>query len=226
MNRRAVPTAALLARMPLFSSLAPTALEHLAAVTVTLRPRSGAVLFDRGEPARGIYLVVYGDIRLISTTSARGSRLTGMAHAGQSFGEPVLFLERPTLVRAQAACDALVLMVPGEAVFAELGRNPKFARQMIAGLSRRVQSLVSELDQQALGSGSARFVAYLARQAQGAQSLSWTLPATKSQIASQLNVTPEHFSRILRDLAAAGLLEVQGRRIVVPDMERLRQGAQ
>ncbi len=116
-------------------------------------------------------------------------------------------------------------MVPGEAVFAELGRNPKFARQMIAGLSRRVQTLVSELDQQALGSGSARFVAYLARQAQGAQSLSWTL-ATKSQIASQLNVTPEHFSRILRDLAAAGLLEVQGRRIVVPDMERLRQGAQ
>ena len=30
----------------------------------------------------------------------------------------------------------------------------------------------------------------------------------------------------MRDLAAAGLLEVQGRRIVVPDMERLRQGAQ
>ena len=65
-------------------------------------------------------------------------------------------------------------MVPADAVVAELDRNPKFARQMIAGLSRRVQSLVNELDQQALGSGSARFVAYLARQAQGAPSLSWT----------------------------------------------------
>ncbi|HMN21392.1 MAG TPA: Crp/Fnr family transcriptional regulator [Ottowia sp.] len=225
MNRRAVPTATLLAQMPLFSSLSPAALEQLAGATLTLRPKAGEVLFDQGEPARGIYLVVYGDIKLISTTPVRGSRLTGLAHAGESFGEPVLFLERPTLVRAQAACDALVLMVPAHAVVAELDRNPKFARQMIAGLSRRVQSLVSELDQQALSNGSARFAAYLTRQAQGARSLSWTLPTTKSQIASQLNVTPEHFSRILRDLAAAGLLEVQGRRIIVPDMDRLRRGA-
>ena len=223
MNRPIVPTMALLARTPLFSSLSPPALERLAAATLTLRPRSGEVLFDQGEPARGIYLVVYGDVKLISTTPSRGSRLTGVAHAGESFSEPVLFLERPTLVRAQAACDALVLMVPSEAVFCELDRNPTFARQMIAGLSRRVQSLVSELDQQAIGSGSARFIAYLTREAHGAQSLSWTLPATKSQVASQLNVTPEHFSRILRDLATAGLLQVQGRRIIVPDMERLQQ---
>jgi CRP-like cAMP-binding protein len=45
---------ALLARTPLFSSLSPPALERLAAATLTLRPRSGEVLFDQGEPARGI----------------------------------------------------------------------------------------------------------------------------------------------------------------------------
>ena len=115
----------------------------------------------------GIYVVVYGDIKLISTTPARGSRLTGTVGPGQSFGEPVMFLERPALVEAQAASDALVLHVPKAAVFAELDRNPKFARQMIAGLSRRVEALVRELDRQAIGSGTARFVAYLLRQARG-----------------------------------------------------------
>ncbi|MBK7277535.1 MAG: winged helix-turn-helix domain-containing protein [Betaproteobacteria bacterium] len=47
------------------------------------------------------------------------------------------------------------------------------------------------------------------------------LPATKAAIASQLNLSPEHFSRLLHELAAAGLLQVEGRRITVHDVERL-----
>jgi len=33
-----------------------------------------------------------------------------------------------------------------------------------------------------------------------------TLPAAKAEIASRLNLTPEHFSRILHELLEAGLL--------------------
>jgi CRP-like cAMP-binding protein len=44
-------------------------------------------------------------------------------------------------------------------------------------------------------------------------------------IASRLNMTPEHFSRILHDLAAGGLIEVNGRSVSIPDLERLRRGA-
>ncbi|MBS1176833.1 MAG: Crp/Fnr family transcriptional regulator [Proteobacteria bacterium] len=49
-----------------------------------------------------------------------------------------------------------------------------------------------------------------------------TLPAAKGEIASQLNLTPEHFSRILHELADAGLLHIEGRKIVVPDRHRLQ----
>ncbi len=223
MGRPEVPAASLLAQLPLLRDIGAAALERLATETVRHRLRRGALLFRKGEPAAGLYVVAYGDIKLISTTPARGSRLSGIVGPGQSFGEPVMFLGRPTLVEARAASDALVLLVPKAAVFAELDRNPKFARQMIAGLSRRVEALVRELDHQAIGSGAARLAAYLLRQARGAPSLSWTLPAPKAEIASQLNLTPEHFSRILHDLGAAGLLQVHGRRIVVPDTQRLQQ---
>ncbi len=48
------------------------------------------------------------------------------------------------------------------------------------------------------------------------------LPASKVTIASRLNLTPEHFSRILHDLSATGLIEVDGKSIHVPDLQRLR----
>jgi CRP-like cAMP-binding protein len=170
-----------------------------------------------------MYVVVYGEIKLIANTPARGARLSGIVGPGQSFGEPVMFLERPAVVDAQAASDTLVLHVPKEAVFAEIERNPKFARRIIAGLSRRIESLVRELDRQAVGSGTERFIAYLVHRSGGQASLVMRLPAAKAEIASQLNLTPEHFSRILNDLATAGLLLVQGRTITVPDLNRLQR---
>lgn len=225
MAHREVPAATLLARLPMFKELDAGALARLAAVVVRRPLKRGEVLFRKGEPATGMYVVVYGDIKLTSSTPARGTRLSGTVGPGQSLGEPVMFLERPTLVDAQAGCDALVLQVPKEAVFAEIERNPKFARQMISGLSRRVEALVRELDRQATGTGSARLIAYLLRHARGEASLMLTLPATKAEVASQLNLTPEHFSRILRELSDASLLQVQGRRIIVPDTHRLQRAA-
>ena len=51
------------------------------------------------------------------------------------------------------------------------------------------------------------------------------LPIAKGMIASRPNLTQEHFSRILHEVSAAGLIEVQGPRILVPDLERLRAHA-
>lgn len=48
------------------------------------------------------------------------------------------------------------------------------------------------------------------------------LPASKQTIASQLNLAPETFSRVLGHLAGAGLIQVKGRTISVLDTARLR----
>jgi CRP-like cAMP-binding protein len=222
MARREIAPEAFLARVPLFNELDAGTLNRLAAGTTRRALKRGDTLFRLGDPATGMYLVVHGEIKLISTTPVRGARLWGIVGAGQSFGEPVMFLERPALVEAQAATDALVLHLPKEVVFAEIERSPKFARRMIAGLSKRVESLVGELDRQTIGSGTQRFIAYLLRDHHGEPGpVAIRLQATKAEIASQLSLTPEHFSRILRELADAGLVTLDGRKVTVPDAHAL-----
>lgn len=223
MARREIAPEAFLSGVSLFKSLDTATLARLAAATTRRTLKRGETLFRKGDPATGMYVVVYGEIKLMTSTPARGARLSGIVGPGQSFGEPVMFLERPALVDAQAASDALLLHVPKEAVFAEIERSPKFGRRIIAGLCKRIERLVRELDQQALGSGTERFIAYLVHRSGGQTSLVMRLPAAKAEIASQLNLTPEHFSRILHDLATAGLLQVQGRSITVPDLNRLQR---
>ena len=96
------------------------------------------------------------------------------------------------------------------------------SQSQLADNSQRIESLVHELEHQALSSGRARLIDYLVRRAghhPGPRLV--MLPATKAAVASQLNLSPEHFSRLLHELAAAGLLQVEGRRITVHDVERL-----
>lgn len=225
MARREIAPEVFLAGLPLFKALEAATLARLAAATTRRALKRGEALFRKGDPASGMYVVVYGEIKLIATTPARGPRLAGIVGPGQSFGEPVMFLERPTVVDAEAASDALLLHLPKQAVFDEIERNPKFARRMIAGLSQRVEGLVRELDRQALGSGRERLIAYLLRHGLGVTGpFVVRLPVAKAELASQLNLTAEHFSRILHELAQAGLVAIAGRQITVPSRERL-QGA-
>jgi CRP/FNR family transcriptional regulator, dissimilatory nitrate respiration regulator len=222
MARREIAPRVFLAGVPLFKALDAATLARLAAATTRRALARGETLFRKGDPATGIHVVVYGEIKLIATTPARGPRLAGIVGPGQSFGEAVMFLERTALVDAQAASDALLLHLPKAAVFEEIERDPKFARRMLAGLAQRVERLVRELDRQSIGSGAERLAAYLLRHRHDANGpIELTLPAPKAEIASLLNMTPEHFSRVLHDLAAAGLLGVKGRRITVPDPMRL-----
>jgi CRP-like cAMP-binding protein len=81
---------------------------------------------------------------------------------------------------------------------------------------------VHELEREALGSGRARLIEYLLCDVpHGTGPALVTLRAAKAAIASHLSLTPEHFSRILRELADAGLVQVKGRHTTLPDPRRL-----
>jgi len=127
---------------------------------------------------------------------------------------------------AQTLADSLLLHVSRKVVFDEIERDPAFARKMLAGLSRRLHGLISDVEAYSMQSGTERVIGYLLRQdEQSAQSNDpyvLTLPTSKAVVASRLNVTPEHFSRILHDLSERGLISVEGREIRILDAAKLR----
>ena len=61
----------------------------------------------------------------------------------------------------------------------------------------------------------------LLRDAEDAGPCTVELPVSKGTLASRLSLTPEYFSRVLRELEEAGLILVEGRRIHIPAVERL-----
>ena len=220
-----IKTRAFLANLPMFSEMGPAELDRIAAATVPLYFDKGQSIVQCGDPCTGFHLVVYGQVKLAFTSPQGVEKVVEIIRPGQSFGEALMFLDKPYVVFAQALSDSMLLHVAKQAVFEELGPNP-FGRRMIAGLARRLHGLVRDVEAYTLRSGEERFIGYLlAELPEGASdgAADVNLTPGKSVLASRLNMTPEHFSRILHELAAEGLIEVNGRSVRVPDVALLRR---
>ena len=215
---------ALLTHIPLFNGLASEEISRIARSTREIHAGKGDILFHKGDTSTGFHLIVYGQVKLAFTSAQGGEKVVDILGQGHSFGEAVMFMDKPYMVYAQALSDSRLLHISKSVILDELEKDPRLGRKMIAGLSIKLHHLITDVESYSLHSGRQRIIGYLLRDNLDSdeKSLSVTLPTNKGVIASRLNLTQEHFSRILHELSEKGLIVVDGRKIGIPDVEKLR----
>ncbi len=210
----------------MFREISADEIGRIAQACREIRAPKGTILFQKGDPANGFYLVVQGQLKLTFLSHTGAEKIVEIIAAGQTFGEAVMFLERPYPVYAQTLVDSLLLHVSKAAVFEEISRNRTFALKMLAGLSIRLHGLIHDVAAYSLNTATQRLIGFLLSQDLGKNESGQPvakLPAGKAVIASRLNISAETFSRMLHDLSDGGLISVQGRNIVLLDVEQLRK---
>ena len=236
-----------LANLPLFQETTAQELQRLAAGCRLRRFGRGEAIFRVGMPCEEFHVTVMGQVKLFAISPAGQEKVIEIAGPGITFAEALMFTERPYIINAQALSDTLLLSVGKDAVVDEIERDPRFALRLLGGISRRLHGLVHDVQAYSLHSGMQRVIGYLlsslpeesartlptleAYAGQGsapasaaahtAIALKVSLPVSKATIASLLSITPEYFSRVLRDLETEGLIHIDKRDILIPDAMRL-----
>ena len=192
--------------------LPPEALKSLSSVARKKAFRAGELVFSRGDPLTGFYLVSQGKVRIFVSDHSGKERTIKIAEPGEFFGEAALFQKdgypasSSAITKSQAfyfsKADALRLMAenPGLAfatmdIMAE--RLSHFASLMEGGLKKTGPRLAQYLLELPEKDGLVR------------------LPVKKAELASHLGVTPESISRALRDMKARGLVSEEKSRMAI-----------
>lgn len=216
-----------IARQPLFLELDAEQLKLIAAQTREIHVSRGEMLFQKGDPAKGFYLVLKGQVKLAFPSIQGNEKVVAIVGSGQTFGEAAMFLGQPLPVRAEALTNTQVLVFAGNAIFSLLEADPQFARKLLAGLSHRLHQLVQDVELYSERSSTQRLIGYLLQLCPPVEGdacpVAFDLPTSKQVIASRLNLTPETLSRILHDLTDEGVIEMNGRRIRIPNPDALRR---
>lgn len=211
--------------LALFKGLGKAELGRFASGATEIPVEDGSIVFREGDLCTGLHFVVEGQVKLSLQTERGHEKVVQLVGEGESLGECILFLGERHIMTAEAIADTTLLHLEKEVVLLELGRNPEFGQRVIRELCHQLHQRTLDLQSYMLLSGTQRVVNYLLSQLpEGVpgRAAAIVLPAKKGIIASRLNLTHEHFSRILRDLATGGLIKVDGRTVRIPDVSRLR----
>ena len=192
-----------------------------------IAPR-GSVFFAAGDRPFDVYFLLAGSVKLVlPAPNGDRERVVALLQPGEMFDLSATFLEKPYVVSAIAVTRCRVARVPKEQFVHAMQREPGFAYAVTQSLSRRTNELLVEAGRTpGSGIGIHRFVAFLVRELPPAARtgrITTTLSASKRAIASRLHLTPEHLSRVLKRLSSLRLISVDGPRITIHDVEKLRR---
>ena len=216
----------LLGQVPVFETLAPEDLQHVAEVAV---PRSFApqqVIFREGDSSDTCYVVRSGHARAMREHV--DGRTLALAHFGPGdiFGELAMFDDesRSATVETLDAVDAIALA--GSDMRRLLRQHPDIAVKLVISLGRRLRDANERLTRQSFQTVQSRVAVVLEglvklAQSDGAAPSDVLVTITQADIAQLAGSSRESASRFLAVLERAGVI-TQGRgRITVHDPDAL-----
>ncbi len=217
-----------IAAQPIFSVLSEEQIHRLLISSRNLKLTKHQTLFKMGDEAQSFYLLTKGQVK-ISRNSINGmEKILEIVRPGHLFAEAVMFLPEP---RYPANCTALtksnVISFSNQQFLKLLHDNPDLSLKLLGRLSHRLHNFVNEIDSLALQNAYLRVVNYLNAQLPelNGREVSIELEAPKQTIASFISVTPETFSRTLKQLEDEKILRIKRNTIHIPDIDKLKARA-
>jgi CRP/FNR family transcriptional regulator, dissimilatory nitrate respiration regulator len=211
--------------IPLFAAVSKKTTNTILRSVRMIDARRGTVLFRSGDAPSGIRIIVSGVVKLSLPHAPRGEKVIALLRPGESFGLSALLSDTPHVVTAAVARDCTIAHLPRTSALRLMRDEPKFLHQIAIELSRRFRDLLLDIKTTTRQSAIQRIVVFLVAQlprARSNQAVTLRLPAKKADIASKLDLTGAHFSRILHELDSSGVIDLNGSTVTVPDSAKLR----
>jgi len=207
----------ILANVSLYRTLDSDQLDKVVRASRILRPCSGKQIVQKDEPTKGIYLVVYGQVRVYFDRKDGAERTIAILGHDNCFGVPEVILDRPHLASVEVISDAMVVMTPRETLFELAHENPIFSERLLSCVAHQLYHLMHDAKRHTLNTATERLAGFLLRQRAYQSNNTVELNASKTVIASKLGISSETFSRLLHSFSDQGLIEVHGRHIKILD---------
>ena len=221
----------MLGRVSLFSGLNEDELAFLSERAVPRNYAAGEFVFSEGEPCLGLYVVKSGHVRIFKSSSDGREHVLSVDGPGSSVAELPVFDGGNYPASVAAVEDATLLFISKQDFQALCLAHPEVALKVLRVVGARLRRLVGIIEELSFTTVRHRLASFLLRQAHkdgrrkdGGMEIS--LPASNQEFAAQIGTVRELVSRNLSRLQAEGVIEVDGRNVLIRDLKALQTEAE
>lgn len=186
---------------------------------------AGASVFRRGDRAPALVALVEGQVACGAWQADRGLQAHHVLHGPSWVSLAAPWVEGRHVSDAQTQADVVLADVPLPGLRAVLAHRPVLSLRLAEAMAREVVRLEARLHELMHKDAGARLAAWLCAQTverPGHRRPVLQLAERKRDIASQLGMTPETLSRMMRSLSERGLIAVRGYTVQVLDAQALQ----
>ena len=211
---------------PLFTALDDAAAASLRASMDSVKIAKGSVLFAEGDEGDHLYVIVDGKLKLGTSSGDGRENLLSILGPGEMFGELSLFDPGPRTSTATAVTDAKLLSLGQEKLIPWLATNPNVSLQLLARLAqrlRRTNEAVGDLVFSDVPGRVAKALIDLGERfgKQTDEGLFVHHDLTQEELAQLVGASRETVNKALADFAGRNWLKLDGRAVLITDLERL-----
>jgi CRP-like cAMP-binding protein len=216
-----------LRKSPVLADASNEALARLAAAAQMQSYRARQVVFLPGDRALGLHFLASGRVK-ISKVTRDGKELTlAYRTSGDFFGESALLEGGPREEMVEAMEITATVEVERSAVDKLLATNPGVAYQFVRALITRRRELELKVEQlvfKDVGSKLAELLLRLGSEhgVEHKRGLVLGLKITHQEMANLIGSTRETVSLTLSQFKRKGLIQTEGRKVILVDREGLR----
>lgn len=212
----------------LFSGLNDADLADLATIAVRRVFSKGETLFGEGERATGFYLLVNGSIKMCRVSPDGREKVLHFVHPGETFAEAAFFGDGTYPADARTMEEGETLFLPKQGFMDLMATKPQFALNLVASLSLALRRFVRQIEELTFADVASRLASFLIKRADEKSTCYGgitylDLGIKKGELAAQLGTASETISRTFRKLKEEGVIELEGRKVTILQMERLQQ---
>ena len=213
-------------KAPLFTALDEADALSLRANMDSVKIAKGSVLFAEGDEGDHLYVIVEGKLKLGTSSGDGRENLLSILGPGEMFGELSLFDPGPRTSTATAVTDAKLLSLGQEKLIPWLATNPNVSLQLLARLAqrlRRTNEAVGDLVFSDVPGRVAKALIDLGERfgKQTDEGLFVHHDLTQEELAQLVGASRETVNKALADFAGRNWLKLDGRAVLITDIERL-----
>ena len=219
-----------LARSGMFQGALPSAVSELTQQLHSFDFPRGHKVFTEGEPGDRLYIVISGKVKIGRCSPDGHENLLTIAGPSDMFGELSIFDPGPRTSSATTITEVRAVSMDRETLRAWIADRPETAEQLLRVLARqhrRTTNNLADLIFTDVPGRVARQLLQLARrfgtQEQGA--LRVTHDLTQEEIAQLVGSSRETVNKTLSDFAQRGWIRLDGKSVLISDIERLARRA-
>lgn len=234
-----------LKQVNIFSALGEHELDLLNDITRVKSFNKGDIIFFDTEPYQGFYIVIKGLVKIYKISKDGREHILHLINPLNTFAEVPLFENFEKISEATAGdmfrypANAMALedgtetaLVPAGKFKGLLESNSSISMKMLSGFSKRLRHLNRHIEELTLMDVTKRAANFIytefinkpkAKTEKKYTEPYITLNISKNDLASYLGTIIETLSRTFKKLQDEGIIEVDGKKIIIKDIDKLKK---